>query len=187
MSEEAEFRRKIKKAAQVLLLQRHRLPGVKGWELKRSIGKDYLSAIGVLREDLEKYGLDVKAISEDGSALDFNRESDADRAKFFIITKEPLGASDMLSGGWRIDDLACLAASLAYMLAHRGKVARKDLEKLLNEKFPRWRTDLNLDRFIRRGYLNEEGSMISMGWRSRAEVDEKTLLSLILAGDSQAK
>jgi len=187
MSEEVELRRKMKKAAQLLLIQRHRAPGVKGWELKRSLGRDYLAAVRLLREDLERYGLDVKAISEDGSILDFSKESDADGAKFFIVTKEPLGLSDVLSGGWRIDDLACLAAGLAYVIAHRGKAPRKDLEKLLNEKFPKWRTDLNLDRFIRWGYLNQEGSLISIGWRSRAEVDEKTLLSMILAADLESK
>ena len=39
-AERALLERKVRKAFQTLLLQRGRNPGVKGWELKRHLGRD---------------------------------------------------------------------------------------------------------------------------------------------------
>jgi hypothetical protein len=61
-------------------------------------------------------------------------------------------------------------------------VGRKELETFLREKFPRWRVDYSLERFIKRGYLDQdEKGLLRIGWRTRAEVDEKSLMTLILA------
>ena len=39
----------------------------------------------------------------------------------------------------------------------------------------------DIDRFIRRGYLEEDDEgMLYVGWRTRAEVDQKALLGLLL-------
>jgi hypothetical protein len=39
-----------------------------------------------------------------------------------------------------------------------------------------------LDRFIKRGYLDQDDKgLMRIGWRTRAEVDEKSLMTLILA------
>ena len=40
-AERASLDRKTRKAFQVLILQRGRNPGVKGWEMRRYLGKDY--------------------------------------------------------------------------------------------------------------------------------------------------
>ncbi|MEM2429654.1 MAG: hypothetical protein QW372_00835 [Nitrososphaerales archaeon] len=182
MLEEADVRRKLKRAYQMLLFQRYKAPGVKGWELKRVLGKDYVKMIPILREDLEKMGLDLKIISERGENIDESSIEDLDKARFFIIFKEPPTQTEIEASGFRIDDLACLAASLAYIITHKGKSPRKDVEQLLKEKFPQWKVDLNLDRFIQKGYLlQDKDDILYIGWRTRAEIDQKTLLSLLLA------
>ncbi len=193
LSDEAEVQRKLKKASQLLLLQRHRSPGVKGWELKRALGKEYLKIIDVLRTELDRLGLEVKIVY-DGSGKKAQEASseDTDRARFFVVMKGPLSQSEMVSSGWRIDDVAVLAATIAYINSRQGKAPRKRVEDLLREKFPRWKVDMNLDRFVRRGYLLEgEDDMLYIGWRTRAEIDQKTLTNLILATptgqDSQVK
>lgn len=193
LSDEAEVQRKLKKASQLLLLQRHRSPGVKGWELKRALGKEYLKIIDVLRTELDRLGLEVKIVY-DGSGKKAQEASseDTDRARFFVVMKGPLSQSEMVSSGWRIDDVAVLAATIAYINSRQGKAPRKQVEEILREKFPRWKVDMNLDRFVRRGYLLEgEDDMLYIGWRTRAEIDQKTLTNLILATptgqDSQVK
>jgi len=45
----ALLERKVRRAFQVLVLQRGRNPGVKGWEMKRHLGRDYRKIIGPLR------------------------------------------------------------------------------------------------------------------------------------------
>ena len=83
--------------------------------------------------------------------------------------------------GWRIDDLAGLAVSLAFIISKGGKASRKDLEDLLKMKLPGWRVDMNLNRYLRLGYLIEdENEQLYLGWRARAEVDQKKLIELLL-------
>lgn len=182
MMEEAEVHRKLVKATQLLILQRHRSPGVKGWELKRTLGREYTKIIEMLNTELNQLGLEVKIVQEESGKIGEASPEDLDRARFFIIIKGPLPPSELASSGWRVDDIAVLAASIAYINSRHGKAPRRQVEELLREKFPRWKVDMNLDRFIRRGYLIEdEGSVLYIGWRTRAEIDQKTLLNLILA------
>lgn len=190
LSEEAEVERKLKRASQLLLLQRHRSPGVKGWELKRALGRDYVKIVEVLRSRLAELGLDVKVVYEGSVKGEEASVEDADRARFFVVLKGPLSHSDVVSSGWRIDDVAVLAAAIAYINSKQGKAPRKQVEELLREKFPRWKVDVNLTRFIRRGYLLEgeggdEEGMLYIGWRTRAEIDQKTLMNLILAASTR--
>ena len=44
----ARTERKVKKAAQLLFFRQHRIPGVKGWELKKALGDDYMEGIGII-------------------------------------------------------------------------------------------------------------------------------------------
>ena len=74
------------------------------------------------------------------------------------------------------------------MNSKQGRIGRKELETFLREKFPRWRVDYSLDRFIKRGYLDQDDkSLLRIGWRTRAEVDEKSLMTIILARDTAQK
>ena len=158
--------RKVKKAAQLLLFRRHRTPGVKAWELKKALGDDYMEIIEILNSILLKLGMEVRRISE-GS----------DNERFVVVLKDLL--TDKASG-LRIDDVAILSASLAYIIAKQGKASRKSVEDFLAEKFPRRRVIRALERYIVQGYLREDENLLYIGWRTRVEVDSKTLMDLIL-------
>lgn len=179
MSDKAEVSFKVKKAIQLLLAQRPRVVGVKGSELRRIIGKEYTSLLDILRIELDRLGLELKVVHEGED------QNQLDQARFFILLKNPLSLSEAASAGWRIDDLAALAATLAFIISRQGKASRSEVEKLLRVKLPKWKVDLNLDRFIRRGYLERNGEdLLVIGWRTRAEIDQKTLLNLVLASPS---
>jgi hypothetical protein len=168
--------RKLKKAAQLLFFRQHRNPGVKGWELKRALGEDYLDVIAVLDAALEKLGMAVKRIEEEGSGSEEGEGAERDR--FMIVLKGPLLEK---ASGERIDTIAMLSATLAYLMAKQGKAPRKAVEEFLSTKFPQQRVYFALDRFIKQGYLGEDEKALFIGWRTRAEVDRKTLMDLILA------
>ena len=90
--------------------------------------------------------------------------------------------------GWRIDDLAGLAITISYIISKKGQAARKDVEKLLGEKMPNWKIGLNLDRYIRYGYLmQDEKGQLFLDWRTRAEVDQKALINMLLNAEKQTE
>ena len=104
------------------------------------------------------------------------------RARFYITLKEPLSTSDLILSGWRVDDVAALTISVAYIISKQGKAPRKEIEQILREKFPRWRVNYNLNRFLRSGYLSQDDDgVLYLNWRARAEIDQKTLIKLVLA------
>lgn len=190
MTEEAAaYARKLKRAAQMLFFQRHRVPGLRGWELRKSLGKDYMKVVELLNFELGKLGLQVKVIPEAGETehLEKLSEEELDRARFYVTLGSPPTATETHLAGWRVDDLAVLAASLAYILARQGKAPRSDVEKILKEKLPEWRVNLSLDRFIKMKYLAlDEDGVLRLDWRTRAEVDLKTLLKLLLTEETPA-
>ncbi len=180
MSEDASLSRKIKKATQLLMYQHHRVPGAKGWELRRVVGKDYMRVIKLLERRLEDLGLEVKIVYKDGIDLPNPTAEDFEQATFYVLSKSPLQMGEISLSGWRIDTLAVLAASLAYIMSKQGKAPRRDVEELLMEKFPDWKVDYDLNRFIKRGYLDEDDSgNLFVGWRTRAEIDRKKLLEIV--------
>jgi hypothetical protein len=173
----ARAERRLKKAAQLLFFRQHRNQGVKGWELKRALGEDYLDVIAVLDAALDKLGMAVKRIEEEGGGGSEEGEG-AERDRFMIVLKGPLLEK---ASGERIDTIALLSATLAYLMAKQGKAPRKAVEEFLGNKFPQQRVFFALDRFIKQGYLGEDEKALFIGWRTRAEVDRKTLMDLILA------
>ena len=171
----------LKKAAQLIFYRRHMEPGVKGWELRKKLGSDYPKVIALLDEYLRSIGLTVKTVFEDGSSPENPTIDQLDKARFYITLREELGLEDMKFMGWRIDDLAGLAVSLAYIISKGGKAPRKDVESLLKMKIPEWRVEMNLSRYLRMGYLMEdENEQLYLGWRAGAEVDQKKLIDLLL-------
>lgn len=180
MSEE-EVSRKVKRASQLLFFQRHRRPGVRGWELRKALGKEYMEVIDVLKAELDKLNLQVKVVFEEGEVPKEPSEEQLERARFFLTIKNPLHVSDYLTSGWRIDDVAALAATIAFIISRQGKAPRNEVEQLLREKFPKWRVELNLDRFIRSGYLAQDDGILYIDWRARAEIDYRALVNLILS------
>lgn len=179
--ETALYARKLRKAAQMIFFQRHRSPGVKGWELRKALGKDYLKIIDLLSIEVDKLGFQVRILFEEGE-LKNPTDEQLDRARFLATLKQPVSSPESVTAGWRIDDVAMLAAAVAYIISRQGKAPRREVERVLREKFPIWRVDLNLERFIKRGYLaQDEDDALSLDWRARAEIDQKALMNLILS------
>jgi hypothetical protein len=173
--------RKVKRAAKILFYKRHRQPGVKGWELKRALGKDYQQILSLLNQRLASLDLQVKTVFETGEPPGEPTEDQLDRARFYITLSEPMSMSELVMAGWRVDDVAALAVAAAMIVSHQGKVPRKAAEQVLRDKFPKWKVEYNLNRFIRRGYMGQdENGLLYLNWRARAELDQKTLLRLVL-------
>jgi hypothetical protein len=177
-TDKALLERKVRKAFQVLVLQRGRNPGVKGWELKRHLGRDYKQIVEVLSEDVSPLGMEVFEVKgPDGTD---------DTSRFLLRFKEPPSISEAETSGIRIDDLAVLASTIAFVNSKQGRAARREVEHFLRDKFPKWRVEYSLDRYVKRGYLEQDDrSLLHIGWRTRAEVDEKTLMTMILSRGSK--
>jgi hypothetical protein len=180
---------KMKRAVQLLFYKRHWEPGVKGWELRRRIGSDYPRIINLLNDYLDRLGLTVKTVFEEEANPPQNPTLDQlDKARFYVALKETQTSGEQKLVGWRIDDLAGLAVSLGYIISQGGKAPRKDVEDLLREKLPGWRTDVNLNRYLRTGYIIEdENGQFYLGWRTRAEVDQRKLIDLLLEASESKK
>jgi len=177
---------KMKRAVHLLFYRRHAKPGAKGWELRRQLGSDYLKVINLLNDYLEKLDLQVKTVFEEGNPPANPTSTDLNRARFLVTLKGSLTPLEAKLVGWRIDDIAGLAVSIAYIISKRGKAPRSEVEDLLRSKLPNWRVDVNLDRYIRSGYLSEdENGQLYLDWRTRAEVDQKELIDLLLRTEVQ--
>jgi hypothetical protein len=182
MTRKAYYARKIKKAAQLLLYKRHMKPGVKGWELKNALGSDYPKILKVLDDHLEKLDLQIKTVYEDGQAPSEKPTlEEQNKARFYVTVKGGFQTKDARTMGWRIDDIAGLATTISYIISKKGKAPRDEVEDLLKSKLPGWRAEMNLNRYIKSGYIGEdEHNQLYLDWRTRAEVDQKELVDLLL-------
>ncbi len=178
----AYYASKIKRAVHLLFYRRHKKPGVKGWELRKSLGSDYPKVLNLLDEHLKALDLQVKTVFEEGKPIEKPTLEQLDRARFYITLRGELTTKEVKMIGWRIDDLAGLATTIAYIISRNGKAPRKEVEELLQEKLPGWKVGLNIDRYIRYGYLTQdENEQLYLDWRTRAEVDQKALVDLLLS------
>jgi hypothetical protein len=185
MKRKAYYAIKIKRAAQLLFYKRHMKPGVKGWELKNALGSDYPKILKVLDNHLEKLDLQVKTVFEGEEPKEKPTLEELNKARFFVTLRGGLPSKDAKMMGWRIDDIAGLATSITYIISKKGKAPREEVNALLRSKLPGWRVDMNLNRYIKAGYLAEdEHNMLYLDWRTRAEVDQKALVDLLLATES---
>lgn len=177
---------KIKKATQMLFYKRHQKPGVKGWELHKALGADYPKVLDVLDDYLKPLDLQVKTVFEEEKAPEKPTLEELDKARFFVALRSGSASKDKLMG-WRVDDMAGLAITISYIISKKGQAARSDVEKLLAEKMPNWKIGLNLDRYIRHGYLSQDDKgQLYLDWRTRAEVDQKALIDMLLSAEKQA-
>lgn len=109
-----------------------------------------------------------------------------DKARFFVTLRGDLTPKEAKMIGWRIDDLAGLAITISYIISKKGQTARKEIEKLLGEKLPEWKVGLNIDRYIRYGYLQQDDNeQLYLDWRTRAEVDERALIDSLLTNETK--
>jgi hypothetical protein len=176
---------KVKRATQMLFYKRHQKPGVKGWELHKVLGSDYPKVLDVLDDYLKPLDLQVKTVFEEEKTPEKPTLEELDRARFFVALRGDLSVKDKLMG-WRIDDLAGLAITISFIISKKGQAARKDVEKLLAEKMPNWKVGLNIDRYIRYGYLTQDdNAQLFLDWRTRAEVDQKKLIDMLLSAEKQ--
>jgi len=178
---------KMKRATHMLFYRRHQKPGVKGWELHRALGADYPKVLEVLDDYLKSLDLQVKTVFEEEKTPSGKPSlEELDKARFYVTLRGELTPKETKMIGWRIDDLAGLAVAIAYIISKKGQVPRKDVEELLSEKLPGWKVGLNIDRYIRYGYLQQDDNdQLYLDWRTRAEVDEKALIDMLLRSETQ--
>lgn len=171
----------------MLFYRRHQKPGVKGWELRRVLGSDYPKVLEILDDYLKSLDLQVKTVFEEGKAPSGKPSlEELDKARFYITLRGELTPKEAKMIGWRIDDLAGLAVAIAYIISKKGQAPRKDVEAVLSEKLPGWKVGLNVDRYIRYGYLQQDDKeQLYLDWRTRAEVDEKALTDFLLKSEVQ--
>jgi hypothetical protein len=184
---EAAYARKARDAVHLLFFQHHRLPGVRGWELRQELGPEWQSVLEVLDKQLQPLDLQVTRVFDDPTIIEPNQGQLAD-ARYYIILRGSMDQKTAKTIGWRVDDIAGLAVAIAYIISKQGKAPRVDVEKVLQEKLPGWRVKMSLDRYIQQGYLGEdERGTLYMDWRSRAEVDQKQLVDLIMSFGKKAE
>ena len=178
---------KVKRATHMLFFRLHQKPGVKGWELHKTLGADYPKVLDVLDDYLKNLDLQVKTVFEEEKTPVTKPSLDEyDKARFYVTLRGDLTPKEAKMIGWRIDDLAGLAVAIAYVISKKGQAPRKAVEDLLNEKLPGWKVGLNIDRYIRYGYLTQdENSQLYLDWRTRAEVDQKALIDMLLNVEAQ--
>ena len=178
---------KVKRATHMLFYRRHQKPGVKGWELHKALGVDYPKVLGILDDYLKSLDLQVKTVFEEEKTPSGKPSvEELDKARFYITLQGELTPKETKMIGWRIDDLAGLAVTISYIISKKGQAPRKDVEELLGEKLPGWKVGLNIDRYIRYGYLQQDDNeQLYLDWRTRAEVDEKALIDLLLRSEAQ--
>jgi len=180
---------KVKRATHMLFFRRHQKPGVKGWELRKTLGADYPKVLDVLDDYLKNLDLQVKTVfEEEKTPATKPTLEEYDKARFYVTLRGDLTPKESKMIGWRIDDLAGLAVTISYIISKKGQALRKDVEDLLGEKLPGWKVGLNIDRYIRYGYLTQDdNAQLYLDWRTRAEVDQKALIDMLLNAEKQAK
>jgi hypothetical protein len=178
---------KMKRATHMLFYRRHQKPGVKGWELHKALGADYSKVLEVLDDFLKDLDLQVRTVfEEEKTPAEKPSLEELDRARFYVTLRGELTPKESKMIGWRIDDLAGLAVAISYIISKKGQAPRKDVEQVLSEKLPGWKVGLNLDRYIRYGYLiQDENDQLYLDWRTRAEVNEKALIDMLLNAEAR--
>jgi len=180
---------KLKRAIHLLLFKRGKMPGAKEWELKAGLGKNYKEIVKQVDALLSELDLEVKRIEpEHSQARPLVEEpvtDAAEDARYLVTLRGTLTPKEARLSGWRIDNLAALTITIAYVLTKQGKAPREEVEKLLAEKVGRWKALTLLDAFVRNGYLTEdESGGFSIGWRTKSEVNLRDLMTFLAATGS---
>ena len=178
--EDSYYSERIKRAAHMLFFKHGRIPGSKSWELKTGLGKEYSRVLNQLDEQLKDLDLEVKKVH--GQTLsDYKPAVDSeDESRYFVRLRGTLTPKEARMTGWRLDNLAALAASLSHVVSKQGKTERKEVEEAIGHKVGRWKALTLMDVFLRSGYLEEdEDGLVKLGWRTKAEIDLQSLMLLI--------
>ncbi|MGA2784531.1 MAG: hypothetical protein ABSF09_07535 [Candidatus Bathyarchaeia archaeon] len=144
---------KLKRAIHLLLFKRGKMPGAKEWELKEKLGKNFEQVIEQLNQLLSELDLEIKKVKESSSLETMQENRPGEMTRYYITLT-------------------------AYLLSKQGKAPRDDLEKLLSNKFGKWKAVTLVEVFLRTGYLEEDDAGVtSIGWRTQSEVDLKALMT----------
>jgi hypothetical protein len=171
---------KVKRAAHMLFFKRGKIPGARTWELKSGLGKEFPKALAELDESLKDLDLEVKKVEVESFSDSPSTAEVPEEFRYFVRLRGTLTPAEARMSGWRIDNLAALAACLALVVSKQGKCERKELETLVGSKAGRWKALTLMDTFLRTGYLEEDQEgLVKLGWRTRAEVDLQSLMTLV--------
>jgi hypothetical protein len=192
MTEQPETKRfysdKLKRAAHLLFFKRGRIPGAREWELKARLGRNYEEILNDFNRMLNDLDLEVKRVREEGSSTltDPISTDQEPEDRFLVRLRSEMTLSESRLCGWRIDNLAALAITIASIISKQGKAPRDEVERSLSEKLGRWQSMNLIDIFIRTGYVREdETGLLRLGWRTKSEVDLKALMTLLLETKSE--
>ena len=141
---ERAYSRKVKDAVHLLFFKHHRLPGVRGWELRQELGPEWLDVVDVLDSQLKPLDLKVTRVLDDPDLIAEPTRAQLADARFYITMAGTVDQKTAKTIGWRIDDIAGLAVTVAFLISKQGKSPRVDVEKTLAEKLPGWRAKLKM-------------------------------------------
>ena len=176
---------KLKRAVHLLLFRRGKMPGAKEWELKEKVGKNYAQVLEQLGTMLSELDLEIKKVTEpsSGRMVETDGPPQADEPRYYVTLKGTLGLKEAKMIGWRIDNLAALSGAIAYLVAKQGKAPREDLERVVAQKYGRWKAATLIDIFLRTGYIEEDDAGVtSLGWRTKSEVNLPALMTKMTEG-----
>jgi len=178
---------KLKRAVHLLVFRRGKMPGAKEWELKEKVGKNYEQVLEQLNTLLSELDLEIKKVTEPSSGqMAAEEESESlrmDEPRYYVTLKGSLGLKEAKMIGWRIDNLAALSGAIAYLVAKQGKAPRDDVERVVAQKYGRWKAATLIDIFLRAGYLEEDDAGVtSLGWRTKSEVNLPALMTKMTEG-----
>jgi hypothetical protein len=176
---------RLKRAVHLLLFRRGKMPGAKEWELKEKVGKNYAQVLDQLNKMLSELDLEIKRVTEptSGQMAESEVGVQMDEPRYYVTLKGSLGLKEAKMIGWRIDNLAALSGAIAYLVAKQGKAPRDDVEKVVAQKYGRWKAATLIDIFLRTGYLEEDDAGVtSLGWRTKSEVNLPALMTKMTEG-----
>jgi hypothetical protein len=120
------YQRKLKDAVHILFFTHHKLPGVRGWELRKELGSDWQNILEVLDKRLQPFDLKVTRVLDEPDILEPTSAQIQD-ARYYITMRGTVNQKTAKTIGWRIDDIAGLAVSVAYIISKQGKAMRQDV------------------------------------------------------------
>jgi hypothetical protein len=144
------------------------------------LGSGYPRVLKALRSQVEPLGITIKVVGDDGSELSLESPEDQlSTARFVLMLSDPLKVSDAKTSGWSVDELAGLTICLGTIGSRRDKTPRSEVEGILRQKFPKWKVRNFISKYVKWGYLEEDGDSLVPGWRTKVEVDLKSLLRYV--------
>lgn len=168
-----EIEQKARKVLKLLLIETSSIPGMKGWELKKHVGRDYLNAVKVAAVQADGLGMKIAIVPDEEDP------ENMDRARFVLMPKEPISELE-LSRWMRIEEVAALAILISEITIRGGAAPLQAVERILTSKLPKWRVNQIISKLKRLGYIKEENGLIMKDWRSKLEIDETGFIREII-------